>query len=51
MHCLNPYVLEIHQSCIGFYRNPLPILHGDITELVDVTLLALLYLPLLLAAV
>ena len=34
-----------HQSFTGCHRSPLPLLHDDITELVDVGDLALLPLP------
>ncbi len=44
-HCLNPLGHEVHQSCTGCHWSPLPLLHDDITELVDVRDLALLHLP------
>ena len=44
-HCLNPAGHGIHQSFTGYHWNPLPLLHDDITELVDVRDLALLHLP------
>ncbi len=34
--CLNPPGHGIHQSCTGCCWNPLPLLHNDITELLDV---------------
>ncbi len=44
-HCLNPLDHGVHQSFTGCHWNPLPLLHDDITELVDVKDLALLHLP------
>uniref|UniRef100_A0AAR2LKT2 Galectin n=1 Tax=Pygocentrus nattereri TaxID=42514 RepID=A0AAR2LKT2_PYGNA len=38
--------LEVVWVCTGCYWNPLPLLHDDITDLVDVRHLALLLLPL-----
>ncbi len=35
-HCLNPLGHDIHQSFTGCHWCPLPLLHDDITELVDV---------------
>ncbi len=35
-HCLNPLGHGVHQSFTGCYWSPLPLLHDDITELVDV---------------
>lgn len=46
IHGLNPYGLEIHQSCTGFYWNPIQLLHDDITELLDVRHVVLLHFPL-----
>ena len=43
-HCLNPLKHGVHQSFTGCHWNPLPLLHDDITELVDVRDLALLHL-------
>ena len=40
-HCLNPLGHDIHQSFTGCHRNPPPLLHDDITELVDVRCLVL----------
>ncbi len=45
-YCLNPLGHGVHQSFTGFHWSPFPLLHDDITELVDVRDLALLYLPL-----
>ncbi len=45
-HCLNPLGHGVHQSFTGCHWSPLPLLHDDITELVDVRDLALLHLPL-----
>ncbi len=36
-HCLNPLGHGVHQSFTGCHWSPLPLLHDDITELVDVT--------------
>ncbi len=44
-HCLNPLGHGVHQSFTGFHWIPLPLLHDDITELVDVRDLALIHLP------
>ncbi len=44
-HCLNPLGHGVHQSFTGCHCSPLPRLHDDITELVDVRDLALLHLP------
>ncbi len=44
-HCLNPLGHGVHQSFTGCHWSPLPLLHDDITELVDVRDLALLHLP------
>ncbi len=44
-HCLNLLGHRIHQSFTGFHWSPLPLLHDNITELVDVRDLALLHLP------
>ncbi len=44
-HCLNPLGHGVHQSFTGCHWSPLPLLHDDITELVDVRELALLHLP------
>ncbi len=44
-HCLNPLGHGVHQSFTGCYWSPLPLLHGDIIELVDVRDLALLHHP------
>ncbi len=44
-HCLNPLGHEVHQSFTGCYLSPLPLLHDDIMELVNVRDLALLHLP------
>ncbi len=43
-HCLNPLVHGVHQSFTSCHWSPLPLLHDDITELVDVRDLALLHL-------
>ncbi len=37
---------KIHQSCTGCCWHPLPLLHNDITELLDVRHMVLLHLPL-----
>ncbi len=44
-HCLNPLGHGVHQSFTGCHWSPLPLLHDDITELVDVRDLMLLHLP------
>ncbi len=44
-HCLNPLGHGVYQSFTGCHWSPLPLLHDDITELVDVKDLALLQLP------
>ncbi len=44
-HCLNALGHEVHQSFTGCHWSPLPLLHDNITELVDVRDLALLHLP------
>ncbi len=44
-HCLNPLGHGVHQSFTDCHWSPLPLLHDDITELVDVGDLALLHLP------
>ncbi len=44
-HCLNSLGHGVHQSFTGCHWSPLPLLHDDITELVDVRDLALLHLP------
>ncbi len=44
-HCLNPLGHGVHQSFAGCHWIPLPLLHDDITELVDVRDLALIHLP------
>ncbi|KAK3536241.1 hypothetical protein QTP86_000134 [Hemibagrus guttatus] len=44
-HCRNPLGHGVHQNFTGCHWNPLPLLHDDITELVDVRDLALLHLP------
>ncbi len=44
-HCLNPLWHGVHQSFTGCHWSPLPFLHDDITELVDVRDLVLLHLP------
>ncbi len=46
LHCLNPPGHGIHQSCTGCCWHPLPLLHNDITELLDVRHMVLLHLPL-----
>ncbi len=43
-HCLKPLGHWVHQSFTGCHWSPLPLLHDDITELVDVRELALLHL-------
>ena len=43
-HYLNPLGHGIHQSFTGCHWSPLPLLHDDITELVDVRDLALFHL-------
>ena len=43
--CLNPLGHGVHQSFTGCHWSPLPLLHDDITKLVDVRDLALLHLP------
>ncbi len=43
-HCLNPLGHGVHQSFTGCHWSPLPLLHDNITELVDVRDLALLHL-------
>ncbi len=43
LHCLNPLGHGVHQSFTGCHWSPLPLLHDDITELVDVRDLALLH--------
>ncbi len=35
-HCLNPLWHGVHQSFTGCHWSPLPLLHDNITELVDV---------------
>ncbi len=45
-HCLNPLGHGVHQSFTGCHWSTLPLLHGDITELVNVTDLGPLHLPL-----
>ncbi len=35
-HCLNPLGHGVHQSFTGCHWSPLPLLHDDITELVEV---------------
>ncbi len=45
-HRLDPLGHGGHQSCTGCYWSPLPLLHNDITELLDVTHMVLLHLPL-----
>ncbi len=42
---LNPLGHRVHQSFTGCHWSPLPLLHDDITELVDVRDFALLHLP------
>ncbi len=44
-HCLNPLGHGVHHSFTGCHWNPLPLIHDDVTELVDVRDLALLHLP------
>ncbi len=44
-HCLNPLGHGVHQSFTGCNWSPLPLLHDDIMELVNVRDLALLHLP------
>ncbi len=44
-HWLNPLGHGVHQSFTGCHWSPLPLLHDDITELVDVRELAPLHLP------
>ncbi len=44
-HCLIPLGHGVHHSFTGCHRSPLPLLHDDITELVDVRDLVLLHLP------
>ncbi len=44
-HCLNPLGHGVHQCFTGCHWSRLPLLHDDITELVDVRDLALLHLP------
>ncbi len=41
-HCHNPLGHGVHQSFTGCHWSPLPLLHDDITELVDVRDLAML---------
>ncbi len=43
-HYLKPLGHGVHQSFTGYHWSPLPLLHEDITELVDVRDLALLHL-------
>ncbi len=43
LHCLNPLGHGVHQSFTGCHWSPLPLLHDDITELVDVRDHALLH--------
>ncbi len=43
-HYLNPLGHGVHQSFTGCHWSPLPLLHDDITELVDFRDLALLHL-------
>ncbi len=45
-HCLNPLGHGVHYSFTGCHWSHLPLLHDDITELVDVRDLALLHLRL-----
>ncbi len=45
-NCLNPHGHGIYQSCTGCCWHPLPLLHNDITELLDVRHMVLLHLPL-----
>ena len=42
---INPLGHGVHQSFTGYHFSLLPLLHDDITELVDVRDLALLHLP------
>ncbi len=44
--CLNPPGHGLHQSCTGCCWHPLPLLHNDITELLDARHMVLLHLPL-----
>ena len=44
-HCLNPLGHGVQQSFTGCHWNPLSLVLGDITELMDVRDLALLHLP------
>ncbi len=44
-HCLNPLGHGVHQSFTGCHWSPLPLLHDNIMELVNVRDLALLHLP------
>ncbi len=44
-HCLNPLGHGVHQSFTGCHWIPLPLLHDDITETVDIRDPALLHLP------
>ncbi len=44
-HCLNSLGHGVHQSFTGCHWSPLPLLHDDITELVNDRDLALLHLP------
>ncbi len=44
-HYLNPLGHGVHQSFTGSHRSPLPLLHDDITEMVDARDLALFHLP------
>ena len=43
-HCLNPLGHGVHQSVTGCHWNPVPLLHDNVMELVDVRDLALLHL-------
>ncbi len=43
-HCLNPLEHGVHQSFTGCHWSPLPLLHDNIMELMDVRDLALLHL-------
>ena len=43
-HCLNPLGHGVYQSFTGFHWSPLPLIHDDITELVDIRELELLHL-------
>ncbi len=45
LDCLNPLGNGVHQSFTGWHWSPLPLLHDDIMELVDVRNLVLLHLP------